>query len=360
MDGVDAVAIDFASDCCQILATSYAPYPENTKSALLALVNNSAKVNLNDLGELDARLGHLYADAVLQLLSKAGLNPTSINAIGSHGQTILHRPPGGQSNTLPHTLQIGDPNIIAHRTLVTTVADFRRRDMAAGGQGAPLVPAFHAAFFQNAAESRVVLNIGGIANITILPGDGSVRGFDTGPGNTLMDQWAKRYLGIEFDTDGENAAKGNPIAILLEQLTKDRYFQMAPPKSTGREYFNLTWLESYLTDFAQYSPTDMLATLVELTAGSIAKAIRDYAPETRRIYICGGGVHNLTLINRLGQLLPEAILESTASLGLSPDYVEAAAFAWLAKQTLDGQPANVPAVTGAQKPVVLGGIYPGY
>lgn len=359
MDGVDAIVLDFSAGHCQILATHYAPYPADIRNALLALVEHHRKpVNLSELGELDARLGHFYADATLELLNKAALEPAFVEAIGSHGQTVLHRPPGHHTGSFPSTLQIGDPNIIAHKTQITTVADFRRRDIAAGGQGAPLVPAFHAAFFQNPVEDRVVLNIGGIANITVLPANGTVSGFDTGPGNTLLDQWAKRYLDIEYDTGGNIAGKGKPVAILLEQLMSDRYFQISAPKSTGREYFNLMWLEAYLTNFAQFSPTDVLATLTELTARSIAKAICDYAPATSRIYICGGGIHNNTLVNRLSQLLPETTLESTIKAGLDPDYVEAAAFAWLAKQTLEGKPGNIPAVTGAQTPVVLGGIYP--
>lgn len=358
MDGIDAILLDLHAGRCQTLATHYAPYSAAIRSALLALVDNRERADLGELGDLDARLGYFYADAVQELLAKTTLTAASIKAVGSHGQTVLHHPPGTSDRGLACTIQIGDPNIIACKTQITTVADFRRRDIAAGGQGAPLVPAFHAAFFRNATENRVVLNIGGIANITVLPADGRVSGFDTGPGNTLLDQWAKRYLDIEYDTGGSLAAKGKPVATLLAQLERDRYFQLPPPKSTGREYFNLAWLETYLADFAQYSPMDVLATLTELTAVSIAAAIGRYAPESQRVYICGGGIHNHALMNRLEQLLPEAALESTASAGLDPDYVEAAAFAWLAKQTLERQPGNIPAVTGAQKPVVLGGIYP--
>lgn len=358
MDGVDAILLDLSAGRCWTVATHYTPYPEDMRSALFTLVDRHKQTNLADLGELDARLGHFYADAVLQLLHKATLEPESIKAIGSHGQTVLHHPPGASAGGLPFTMQIGDPNIIAYKTQITTVADFRRRDIAAGGQGAPLVPAFHASFFHDAAENRVVLNIGGIANVTVLPAHGSVSGFDTGPGNTLLDQWSARYLNINFDTGGKTAAQGKPIATLLEQLESDCYFELPPPKSTGREYFNLAWLETYLAKFAQYSPTDVLATLTELTAVSIARAIHEHAPETQRLYICGGGIYNTTLMNRLGRLLPGIALESTEKMGLNPDYVEAAAFAWLAKQTLEGLTANVPAVTGAQKPVVLGGIYP--
>lgn len=357
MDGIDAILLDLDAGRCQTLATHYAPYPVEIRNTLLTLIDRRDRISLGELGQLDARLGDFYADAVMTLLGKTTLAPSSIKAVGSHGQTVLHHPPGALDGQLPYTMQIGDPNIIACKTQITTVADFRRRDIAAGGQGAPLVPAFHAAFFQNKAENRVVLNIGGIANITVLPADGFVSGFDTGPGNTLLDQWTKQYLDVEYDSGGNIAGRGKPIAVLLEQLTGDRYFQMNPPKSTGREYFNLAWLEGYLTNFVQYSPTDVLATLTALTADTIARAIRSHAPETQRVYLCGGGIHNSTLVNRLDRLLPEVTLESTAGAGLDPDYVEAAAFAWLAKQTLEGKPGNVPAVTGAQRPVVLGGIY---
>lgn len=360
MDGVDAVAVDFAGGGCRTFATHYAPYPAGLRNALLAMVDCYKQTNLVDLGELDIRLGRFYAETALNLLHKIALDPISVTAIGSHGQTVLHRPAGSSNDSLPFTMQIGDPNTIAQLTGITTVADFRRRDIAAGGQGAPLVPAFHAAFFQSSAENRVVLNIGGIANITILPADGDVRGFDTGPGNTLLDQWTRRYLGMDFDSNGNIAAKGKPIAALLEQLESDRYFELPPPKSTGREYFNLAWLEPHLSGYSQYSPTDVLATLTELTAASIAKAIRDYAPQSRRIFICGGGTHNATLMGRLARLMPEIALEPTDGIGMDPDYVEAAAFAWLAKQTLEGRAGNVPAVTGARQPVVLGGIYPAY
>ena len=358
MDGVDAVVVDFGAGDCRTLATHYAPYPADLKNTLLAMVDRHEQAKLIDLGEMDVRLGNFYAETALNLLNKTALDPAFVTAIGSHGQTVLHRPPGSSTENFPFTMQIGDPNIIAHKTQITTVADFRRRDIAAGGQGAPLVPAFHAAFFQTPAEDRVVLNIGGIANITILSAGGAVTGFDTGPGNTLLDQWAKRYLDMEFDIGGHTASTGKPIAALLEQLTDDCYFKRSPPKSTGREYFNLAWLEPFLAGYAQYSPIDVLATLTELTADSIATSVRDYAPQTMRIYVCGGGIHNSTLMSRLEQLLPDIALESTAGAGLDPDYVEATAFAWLAKQTLEGQPGNVPAVTGALKPAILGGIYP--
>lgn len=357
MDGVDAVMVDFGAGGYRVLATHYAPYPADLKHALLAMVDRREQAKLVDLGEMDVRLGHFYAETALSLLNKTALEPASVTAIGSHGQTVFHRPPGSSADGFPFTMQIGDPNIIACKTRITTVADFRRRDMAAGGQGAPLVPAFHAAFFQTPAEDRVVLNIGGIANITILSAKGPVTGFDTGPGNTLLDQWVKRYLDMEFDTGGKAAATGKPIAMLLEQLAGDDYFKRSPPKSTGREYFNLTWLEPFLAGYAQYSPTDVLASLTELTAGSIVNAIRDYAPQTRRVYICGGGVHNTSLVNRLGQLLPDIALESTAAMGMDPDYVEATAFAWLARQTLERRPGNVPEVTDAEEPVILGGVY---
>ncbi|HEX7026061.1 MAG TPA: anhydro-N-acetylmuramic acid kinase [Gammaproteobacteria bacterium] len=357
LDGVDAVAVDIGASSCNTLGTHYTPYPPELRNALLTLIDHHMRTNLIDLGELDTRLGHLYAETVLELLRKSALKSVSVTAIGCHGQTVLHRPPGASPHNLPFTIQIGDPNIIAYKTGITTIADFRRRDIAAGGQGAPLVPAFHAAFFQSSVENRIVLNIGGIANITVLSADGTVRGFDTGPGNTLLDQWTRRYLEIDFDTGGKTAAQGRPVATLLKQLAQDAYFALPPPKSTGREYFNLAWLEPYLANYSQYSPVDVLATLTELTAASIVRAVHEHAPNTQRLYICGGGIHNSTLISRLEQMLPEIKLVSTATTGLDPDYVEATAFAWLAKRTLEGLAGNLPSVTGAQKSVVLGGIY---
>jgi anhydro-N-acetylmuramic acid kinase len=252
-------------------------------------------------------------------------------------------------------LQIGDPNRIAELTGITTIGDFRRRDIAAGGQGAPLVPAFHAYALRSPAEHRVVLNIGGIANITLLSEIG-VSGFDTGPGNTLLDMWAQRQFGQSCDRGGALAANGRPDKAMLERMLADPYFQLAPPKSTGREYFNPEWLQDFLPS-SQIDPLDVLSTLTHLTAHSIALAIRRFAPEAERVLACGGGVHNGFLMKLLAELLAPCRLGSTAEAGLDPDFVEATAFAWLANQTLAGKTGNLPGVTGANRAVILGGIY---
>jgi anhydro-N-acetylmuramic acid kinase len=280
----------------------------------------------------------------------------AVKAIGSHGLTVRHQ----ASGAYPFSLQIGDPNRIAHITGITTVADFRRRDVAAGGQGAPLVPVFHAAAFRSAEENRVVLNLGGIANITVLPADPAspVIGFDAGPGNGLLDFWMQRHKGQNYDTGGAWAARGRVIPDLLRALRDEPYFSLPPPKSTGKELFNPSWLGGKIRDFAATEPVDVQATLAELTALSVAEAIGQYASETRRLLVCGGGTHNADLLGRL-RLLVGCPVESTEKFGIAPDWVEAMAFAWLARQTLLGQPGNLMEVTGANTPVVLGGIYPG-
>jgi anhydro-N-acetylmuramic acid kinase len=357
MDGIDIAAVDVSGQACKVIASHYRPYPADLKTALQSLIHTSDNTGLDTLGELDTRLGHFYADAVKEFLAQTTLAPASIIAIGSHGQTVIHRPPDLQRTTA-YTLQIGDPNIIAYKTGITTVADFRRRDLAAGGQGAPLTPAFHAAFFKNNQENRIALNIGGIANITILPGNGPIRGFDTGPGNTLLDYWVKQHTQTDYDDGGKIAASGRVITEVLARMLGDPYFDASPPKSTGREYFNPTWLEPHLSNI-DAPPADVLATLLELTAITITDAIRKHAPDTNRVYVCGGGLHNATLIKRIAALLPECTIESSQAAGINPDYVEACAFAWLAKQTIEHKSGNIPEVTGAEKPVILGGIFLG-
>jgi anhydro-N-acetylmuramic acid kinase len=299
-------------------------------------------------------LSELFADAANQVRAKTSLATHDIRAIGSHGQTLRHRPRAAH----PFTLQIANPSLIAERTGVTTVGDFRPRDMAAGGEGAPLVPAFHRWLFHRPDSARVVANIGGIANITYLPKISSapVIGFDTGPGNTLLDLWVEKHLGHHYDRDGEWAASGSIHSALLVNLLNDPYFAEAPPKSTGREYFNLNWLNRYLRACASLPAVDVQTSLVELTAGSITRAIQGLG-EVDEVYICGGGAHNRHLMRRLQQQLSPLPVRDTTSIGLPPDWVEAAAFAWLAHQTLEGQPGNLPSVTGARHPVILGGIY---
>ena len=298
------------------------------------------------------QVAEAFASASLQLLESARVAADDVRAIGSHGQTIRHRP----SAKHPFTWQIGDGNVIAERTRIDTVADFRRRDLAAGGQGAPLVPAFHAAMLRDATEARAVLNLGGIANFTLLPVAGDVRGFDTGPANALMDAWCERHRGTPYDAHGAFAASGTVDTALLDRLAGDPWFAAPPPKSSGREQFHLDWVASKLSGDERVE--DVQATLVELTAKTVADALRAHQPDTRRVLACGGGVHNPVLLARIAARLPGVRVESTAAHGLDPDYVEAMAFAWLARETIAGRPGNVPAVTGARGSRVLGVVYP--
>jgi anhydro-N-acetylmuramic acid kinase len=356
LDAIDAVLVDLASSTPQQIATHSHPLPAALRTQLLTLCHGGTADELRHMAELDVRLGHLFAEAALALLQRAAIPAAAVRAIGSHGQTVRHEPDGD----IPFTVQIGDPNVIAHITGITTVADFRRRDIAAGGQGAPLVPAFHAAVLRSTEEDRVALNIGGMANITVLPRDPqqTVTGFDTGPGNVLMDAWTARHLGTPQDNEGRWAGSAPRHAPLLAALLGDAYFQRPPPKSTGREHFNMTWLEARLALFdTEPEPAAVQASLVALTAQSCAAAIRHHAPHTQQVLVCGGGVHNVTLMQQLTDALPGMRVTSTQSLGLDPDWVEALAFAWLARQTLAGRPGNLPSVTGAKTPVVLGGIY---
>jgi anhydro-N-acetylmuramic acid kinase len=309
---------------------------------------------VENLAELNNDIGKEFAETANALLADAGFTPEEITAIGSHGQTIRHEP----NAPAPYTLQMGNPQLISELTGIDVVADFRTPDMKAGGQGAPLVPAFHHAVFASDLESRVVLNIGGIANITVLPnGDASrVTGFDTGPGNTLMDAWARRAFNTSMDIDGKFAAAGAISKPLLQSLLQDSYFSRPPPKSTGPEYFNLDWLMSNAS-VTPLPPQDVQATLCELTAISVAADIYRYAPATARLMVCGGGARNHHLMQRLAANLPTVPITTTQDYGINPDWVEAAAFAWLANQRLAGKPGNLPAVTGAREAVLLGRIF---
>lgn len=356
MDGVDCTLVDF-SEGCRVLDAFSDPYPPALRDRLIALLKNPACCNLDELGALDRELADRFAGAVRTLLERNRLPPDRIAAVGSHGQTIRHRPPDGASTHTPYTLQAGDPNRIAELTGITTVADFRRRDMAAGGQGAPLVPAFHAAVLADGAVRRAVVNIGGIANVTVLE-HGDVRGFDTGPGNCLLDAWMREHFGRHYDDKGETAAGGAAVPALLARLLDDPYFRQAPPKTTGPEYFNLDWLSPHLAG-QHAGPADVLHTLNLLTATTIARAVNEQAPSAEQVLLCGGGVHNRLLVKQLGELMPGRLVDTTAAAGLNPDFVEAAAFAWLARRTLSGQPGTAPSVTGASHATVLGGIYRG-
>jgi anhydro-N-acetylmuramic acid kinase len=355
MDGIDAALVDFA-DGCRVLSTLYVTYPPNIRTALRDLVQHNGLCVLDELGSLDQWLGHLFGQSVIELLEQSHYSPEQITAIGSHGQTIHHRPPNSSSGHVPYTLQIGDPNVIVETTGITTVADFRRRDMAAGGQGAPLVPAFHAAVFGKAGQDRAIVNIGGIANISFINANASIYGFDIGPGNCLMDQWTQYAFKLPYDASGDLAAHGNLISGLLTRLLEEPYFRQPYPKSTGPEYFNLDWLREHLSS-SDINQHNILKTLNQLTAVTIAEVIKHHAPTLEAAFFCGGGTHNSTLMASLKIELPDTYIDTTAALGVDPDFVEAAAFAWLAKQTLGKNPGNVPLVTGANKSVILGGIY---
>ncbi|MCU7848434.1 MAG: anhydro-N-acetylmuramic acid kinase [Candidatus Thiodiazotropha sp. (ex Lucinoma kastoroae)] len=354
LDGVDAVAVDFSANQVNLLASHLEPYSIHLQEALRSICLPGEN-EIDRLGELDRQVANTFADACHALLDKAGLQHKHIVAIGSHGQTIRHRPYAKH----PFTLQIGDPNTLAELTGVTTVADFRRRDMAAGGQGAPLVPALHQALFQHPEQKRIVLNLGGIANITCLPSgkDNSVIGYDTGPANTLLDCWIKQHLVVNLDHKGEWARSGKVLDALLQELLADTYFNQPPPKSTGSEYFNLEWLGKKLPQI-NYATEDVQATLLELTAVSVAQAITREGYSQSEILVCGGGVHNTYLLEQLSTQLPESTIRPTSEYGVNPDWVEAITFAWLAKRTLAGLNGNISSVTGAARDLVLGGIYP--
>jgi anhydro-N-acetylmuramic acid kinase len=322
---------------------------------ILALAQGDGRIALDELGALDVEIAQNFANAANVLLKHADVMPVAIAALGSHGQTVRHRPSG----VTPYTLQLGDANVIAELTGILTVADFRRRDLAAGGQGAPLAPAFHAAMLPRSLGTRVVLNLGGIANITIIPVDANtpLRGFDTGPASCLLDAWAQTHLGKPFDAGGVFAASGVADQTLLASLLSDAYFSTPPPKSTGREVFHPTWLHEHLRGLT-IAPADVQATLVALSARSIADAVREHAPDAREILVCGGGVHNPVLMEAIAKALAPATVASIATLGIDPDFVEAMTFAWLARERIAGHALeNVCTVTGARGARVLGGIY---
>ena len=349
LDGVDAALVEFASPRPVLVNTAYLPLPVPLKTELHALQAPGPN-ELDRAARAGNALSRLYAEAVLALLRQAGISPAAIRACGCHGQTIRHRPDAG------YTLQIGNPALLAELTGISVVADFRSRDIAAGGQGAPLVPAFHAAVFSSDAKHRVIVNIGGIANLTDLPAHGAVTGFDTGPGNVLLDLWIHRHLGKDHDDAGAWAQGGSVLAEPLAAMLAEPYFARRPPKSCGRDLFNAAWLEKF--SLGQAAPQDVEATLAELSARSIADAVEQCCPQADELYVCGGGAHNLAVLERLRRNLSQCQIATTAALGMDPDWVEAIAFAWLAKQTLDGKPGNLPAVTGAGGERVLGAIYP--
>ena len=353
LDGVDVAIVDFSSFPPRLLYSDTSPYEVSVRERLLELCQQQT-TSLDSLYSLHAELGEIYADTVIRALAESGLSRDRIAAIGCHGQTIRH----GPEATFPYTAQIGDANRIAVRTAITTVADFRGKDIALGGQAAPLAPAFHRFLFRSDDEDRAVINIGGIANITCLPADAEqkVLGFDTGPGNTLMDVWCQQHQGKAYDASGDWARQGAVDGSLLRKmLSSEPYFSLPPPKSTGTEYFNPDWLRQQVDNASEAA--NIQATLAELTAATIADAIEALPIEVSSCFVCGGGAHNEYLLERLQLKLGERQLETTEALGLNPDFVEACAFAWLARERVNLRPGNLPEVTRASKPSVLGAIY---
>jgi len=350
LDGVDAVLAEILENgALRLRSHGRRPFADDLRAELLALCT-AGDNEIDRAARAGNRLSAVYADAVQAVLDCAGVGPQSVRAIGCHGQTVRHRP------ELGYSVQIGNPALLAELTSITVVADFRSRDIAAGGQGAPLVPAFHARVFASRDEDRAVLNLGGIANVTLLARDGQVRGFDTGPGNCLLDLWIRRTQGKAFDAGGAWASGATADADLLDRLLDEPYFARTPPKSTGRELFNAQWLERRLDTGA--SAQVVQATLLELTALSASRAILAQAPSIARVILCGGGAHNSALRARLGDHLAPRSVETSDAWGLRPDQVEASAFAWLASRALARAPAGLPSVTGARGARVLGAIYP--
>ena len=361
VDTVDAVVASFGSGlaAARVVHAHGHPIPPRLRRDLLEVAAQE-RTTFTRIARLDVEVGHLFADAALSAIREAGFDRAGIAAVGSHGQTVRHEP----GERWPSTTQIGDPNVIAQRTGITTVADFRRRDVAAGGQGAPLAPAFHRAVMSHPSLRRAIVNLGGIANVSLLDPSGSRSsgplGFDCGPANGLLDAWARRHLDAPLDRGGRWAATGVVHGPLLERMLADPYFSQPAPKSTGRGYFDEGWIDRQTRSAGEpVAPADVQRTLCELCAATVAQSIEAYGPETTEVYLCGGGVHNRTLVERLSAKLAPRTVNRTDVLGISADYVEAAAFAWLAKCTLEGVPGNLPSVTGASEAVVLGGVYPG-
>lgn len=349
LDGVDAALVDFSHSQPRTLATFWQPYSSAIRQQALQL--QSAQGNeIHSAAMFSNELAHCFAEAVSQVLASAGVGAAQIAAIGCHGQTIRHQPAAGYS------VQLNNPALLAELAGITVVADFRSRDIAAGGQGAPLVPAFHAAVFGDPQQHRVILNIGGIANLTDLNPGKPVRGFDCGPGNLLMDAWIERHKSLRYDESGQWAAQGQVLPELLHHLLAEGFFAANPPKSCGRDEFNPAWVERHLA--GDERPEDVQATLLELSALSAVQAIGRWCGHPGGLFVCGGGAHNRTLMERLQHHLPDCHVASTDSLGQAADWVEALAFAWLAWRTLNNEPGNLAEVTGARGPRILGAIYP--
>jgi anhydro-N-acetylmuramic acid kinase len=348
LDGIDAVLADFAAST-PLVSTVYSPLADPLRLELGALLEPGHD-ELNRSALLGNALARAYAQVTRTLLASARVSIEDIAAIGCHGQTVRHQPGRG------YTIQLVNGALLAELAGARVVCDFRSRDVAAGGQGAPLVPAFHAAMFRHPVRNRVIVNLGGIANLTWLPANGEIAGFDCGPANALLDGWAELHLGTRYDGEGRWAAGGTVLPDLLARFSADPYFSQPPPKSTGREYFNLEWVRARLAEDRR--PQDVQATLAELGAAALAQAIGSHCPQADEVYLCGGGVANADLVGRIDRMLQDCAVASIARLGVDPDWVEALAFAWLARATLAGRPGNVPGVTGARGSRVLGCIYP--
>jgi anhydro-N-acetylmuramic acid kinase len=352
LDGVDGALAQFTGDAITTLGAAYIPFPPALRAELMALQSSGA--NEIEREALAAnQLAQHYAQCVAALLADAKLQPQDVRAVAAHGQTIRHRP------ELGFTRQTNNPSLLAELCGIDVIADFRSRDVAAGGQGAPLVPAFHQALFGKAGQARVVANIGGIANISVLGGDGQVTGFDTGPGNVLMDGWIHRHQGKEYDMDGAWAASGKVLPELLAELLKEPYLALPAPKSTGRDLFHLEWLDARLAVHAEAAPEDVQRTLTQYTAVTLADAIKAYGAAADAVYICGGGAYNGVLMDALGaELGKQVLVASTQALGVAPNRVEALAFAWLGYRFSERVAGNLPSVTGASGDRVLGALYP--
>jgi len=352
LDAIDCALVSFDGNQPTLHGSLARPYPASLRQQLLDLCQ-LPEVSLKLLGEANVAVGAQFALAVNDVLEQENLTANQIVAVGSHGQTVFHKP----EKPLPFSLQIGDPNTIALKTGIATVADFRGKDLAAGGQGAPLAPLFHRAVFESPDHARVIVNLGGIANISIVAPGREYLGYDTGPANVLMDYWVEKHLQQPVDLQGKWAASGQVIEELLTYLLDDPYFTSAEPKSTGREYFNGAWLEEALIQVGgNPEPAHVQATLLELTAATVATEIENQL-NPDQVFLCGGGTHNTALQLRLQELLPDCVVTSTEKLGIAPDWVEAMTFAWLAKQRLDANSQDTRSITGAEQTVILGGVY---
>lgn len=350
VDGIDAALVDCSNDVPRLIACLDHPIPKDVKNRIDSVTANP-QAPLSNVMALHGELGELFAEAALALIAQEKLNPDEIAAIGSHGQTVLHQPLANP----PATLQLGNAAIIAARTGISTVADFRVNDMAHGGQGAPLAPLLHQELFGR--QNNAVLNLGGIANLTLLPTSGDILGYDTGPANTLLDSWVQQHRGESFDSNGEWAKSGRVNKALLAELLNDRYFDLLPPKSTGTDYFSRTWLNIRLEKFTKLSTNDIQATLTELTAVTVADSLKITMPDCQQLLVCGGGALNGHLLGRLGKLLGYTAI-STARHGYDPQWIEGILFGWLAYRRLKGLPGNLPSATGANQHCQLGAIYP--